>query len=255
MLKDIKLMEEEYQLLLKSYCDFGSESYIIRDHNKMIKLFKSNFGNHLLACEEEIEQVRENKFQKIIVIDQLGEKFQNGFRPLATYSCGGKFVGYSGDWFSYSTMQFACFSRGEVIYYLKMVKEKLELWHQQSIVYGDIKSDNILIDPIHKDIIFLDIDNIQIRDFPIDLMSSFVKNFVKNYGKVDEKLDSYMGNLLTLDMLYHGPFWYPEILEQLKVSFLPEELIKNNYYKNKKLAKEMVRVTPKYSGKYFIDSL
>lgn len=253
-LYNIELTKEEYQGMLYSYY-FSTEAYVTREGAYARKIFKTNFGQSNCS-KDEIEEIRENKFCKINTLFSFGKKFNNAFRPLSTYSYQGKFVGYRGRWFSYPDMQYEILDREDKIYYLKKIKEKLEQFHELGIVYGDIKDNNILLCYSLRDIILLDIDNMQVGSYSIDLLGKFAQNFISHYGNVDEKLDSYMMNLLTLEQLFESSGWYDEVLACLEVGFLPEEFREGHrLYKSKRLAREMSFVTSSYSGEYFIDQL
>lgn len=254
MIKDVRLTDAEYDFLNQAYCDKGSEGKIIRKGKYAIKLFNEDFGNEDYL-EDEIEEIRENKFNKIKLLYEKKDLLNNEFYPLETISYNGRFVGYKGYWFNYLTYQFACLSRKEHIFYLKKLREKLRIFHELGIVYGDIKDDNILIDVIKKDVIFLDLDNIKIDEYPIDMMNYYVKNFNFKYHNIDDKLDSYMLNLLTLDKLFPCYEWYNEVINRLELGYIPKCFLNSSYVKAKKLSHEMVNLDRKYSGKYFIDML
>ena len=252
-LPNIKLTKEEYKTLTEEefYFEFGSESKIFRDDIYIIKIFNENFG-HYLATKDEIETIRENKLQKIIILNNT-KGFNNKFKPLGTYSYEGKFVGYYGIYLEQSTLENLqpVFSTEQKIHYLKKIKEKLLEFHELGIIYGDVKSNNIFIDYKKDEIIFCDIDNIQIQEYPIDLMNSYAKEFVKKYGKTDKRLDSYMMNLLTIEQFIKNGH-YNKVLELIQDGFIPTEVDKNN---NRNLVRQMVYLTKNYSGKYLIDNM
>lgn len=249
ILPDIKLSEDEYISMKKCSAYHGSEGCVIRDGDYAIKIFKNNFGKKD-TCHEKIELTRENKFCKIKTLFRYGNLFDNEFYPLATYSYEGKFVGFHGPWLPYSSMNFSTLNMREKIFYLKKIRQKLESFHEIGIVYGDIKDDNIFIDTSSKKVTFVDIDNMKIGAYPMDLMSNSAKNFIANYGKVDKKLDSYMMNLLTIDLLQHHSGWYDEIIANLQLGFVPQKL---DIPQNKKLIYEMGHVGQSYCGGYLID--
>lgn len=131
-LSNIELSSEEYNYLVNeaNFFDYGSESHIIRDDEYVIKLFRKNFG-HEFVSDEEIEEIRENKLQKINFLHNM-KKFQNRFRPLATYSYQGKFVGYKGKYIDLPLLDDIPLMKEEKIHYLRLIKEKLELFHFMS---------------------------------------------------------------------------------------------------------------------------
>ena len=44
-------------------------------------------------------------------------------------------------------------------------------------------------------------DNVQLEDYPIDLITLYVRHFVSKYGKIDNVVDAYMHNIMTLQQL------------------------------------------------------
>lgn len=255
VLSNIKLSREEYDYLVNKahFFDYGSEAHIIRDGDYVMKLFRKNFG-HELVNDDEIESIRENKHQKIKILHGM-KTFDNEFRPLATYSYNGKFVGYKGKYLDLPNLGDISLNKEEKIHYLKLIRNKLALFHELGIVYGDVKFDNILIDTANRGkIIFVDIDNMKVLDHQIDMPNSFATDFLRKYGFVDKTLDSYMMNFLTIEQLINECFTYDyeDILNMLEVGFIPLEV---DCKKNKKLIREMVYVTEKYSGQYLIDNL
>lgn len=253
-LPNVKLSKNEYDSMKWAFLG-GSEAFVIKKGKYANKIFRPHFG-HKDFSEGEIEVVRENKLRKIEKIYLLGEKFPNAFKPIQSYSYQGKFIGYQGLWFSYPELRLTCLSLEEKIFYLKKIKEKLEVFHELGIVYGDIKDDNILINSETEEVIFLDIDNMQVGANSIDLVGRFAREFISHYGRIDEKLDSYMFNLLTIEYLCECSGWYDEVKERLKLGRIPVVCSYKDYYsRNKRLAREMVRVNSSYSGDYFIDAV
>ena len=250
-LPNIKLSTEEYnQLRTTYYFDYGSESQIIRDGKYIIKLFKEDFG-HCQASEKVIETIRTNKQQKLILLHSM-KTFANTLKPLATYSYQDKLVGYRGVYLECPTLQDTYLTKREKVHYLRQIKAKLELFHNQGIIYGDIKDDNIFIDTAHNNIIFGDIDNMQVFDYPIDTFNFHAKEFAFKYGTIDQKLDSYMFNLLTIQQFIDRDLMYDDIIHSLEACFIPPEI---NCQNNQKLIREIVYVNKNYSGKYLIDNL
>lgn len=250
-LENIELTEEEYYNLQGNWFDYGSESRVVREGDFVIKVFRDNFG-HDLYDEDEIEMVRENKFQKIVKLASMKD-FDNELILFATYSYHKKFVAYKMNYLSYPTLESLCLGEKELLFYLKLIKNKLLEIHELGIVYGDVKDDNIFVDLEQQRIVFGDIDNMQIGELSIDMMSTYAKNFVKSYGRVDEKLDSYMMNLMTLYQLRYYSGWYDEIIENLEWGFIPNK--KLTLPKNKKLVREMGHISRNYSGDYFVNHL
>lgn len=252
MLPNTELTKEEYcNLQYGGYFDYGSEAGIIKEGKFAIKFFQEDFG-HSEYTEDEIEYVRENKLQKILRIGSM-KNFDNGLVPLGTYSYQKKFVAYRMFYLRYPNFGNLCLGERETLQYLKLIKRKLLHFHKLGIVYGDIKDDNIFIDQEHQRIIFGDLDNMQLGTFPIDLMAYYAEDFVRNYGGIDEKLDSYMMNLMTLHQLNYYPGWYDRIVENLNCGFLVCDRLLHPKCRN--LVREMGHVDNSYSGEYFVDYL
>lgn len=259
MLPHIELSEEEYQKLWQcKFVGYGSEANVFRDGDEVVKIFRDDFGQKKLT-EEEVEEVRENKFQKIKLLASK-EIFDNPFKPLISYSYQGRFIGYRGKFFRCFDIQDS-FDFGvpdrevtfdEKVFYLKEIRRKLKLFHEDGLVYGDIKTDNILVDFSQQLVIFFDIDNMKVWDYPIDIKTHFANDFMHKYGVLDEKLDSYMMNLMTIELLCDCRGWYSEVIQMLENDYVPREVA---CPKNRVLAREMGHVDKNYSGQYFIDNL
>lgn len=248
MLLNRELTYEEYNYYRKAYFNYGSEATITKMGNSAIKLFFENFGcnDYLLDM---CEVIRENKFKKIKLLYDMKD-YKNGLRPLETFSLNGKFVGYRVEYLDCLVLQFTVLSIEEKIFYLKQIKDILLFYHELGIIYGDIKDNNIFIDKKKKRIIFGDIDNMKIGKYDIDSMSSFASNFISKYGMVDNNLDSYMFNLMTMEQFMKCDNWYYSVLENLSFGKIPQEL---NNYKSRKLVKEILDVNRNYREEYFID--
>lgn len=127
------------------------------------------------------------------------------------------------------------------------------MFHNLGIVYGDVFSTNIFIDEKQKDVIFCDVDNMKVLDYPIDMVNYIAVKFIDNYGFIDDKLDSYMLNLLTLEQFSPK---LKDILDILSSGYIPKNLTND---KNKRLIKKInyanKRTNRNYSGAYLIDNL
>lgn len=262
ILPNMQLSESEYNLLTKYHSEvtersFGSEAIVTQNGMYAEKIFRATFGKFRITPEK-IEQIRENKFHKVVALFKMGDTFPNQVKPLHTYSYQGKFVGYRTGWSASPLMEKIKVSldRDFCIIVLKKIREKLSEFHQLGIIYGDIKDNNIFVAIDNGEVVidFGDLDNMKVGDYAIDAFNKFSAEFVKDYGKVDEKLDSYMCNLLTLEYLNNCKWWYDDVVRNLEIGRLPGELnMPNNRNKSKVLIREMVQVTPQYSGDYFID--
>ena len=193
---NIKLTIDEYMRITEEQgFAKGGESIICKTDNRhtLYKFFRNPDNDFLIDMPE-------NKVKKIARLYQLNPNF--AVKPLSTISVGNYIVGYE---MTYNPNDIlfkgARLSREEKIEILKKAKVALEHFKELNIVYGDIKSNNILIDPQTGEIKFCDMDNIQLEEYPIDLITLYVRHFVSKYGKIDNVVDAYMHNIMTLQQL------------------------------------------------------
>lgn len=121
--------------------------------------------------------------------------------------------------------------------------------HDHEIIYGDIKGDNFFVNPYDGAIIPGDLDNMQVGDYSIDLMDSFASEFVDKYGYTDEKLDSHMHNLYTLETFMDcDMFGYIEVFDRIGIGDIPDGV-------NKARVKKLMNINSSYDGSYLIDEI
>lgn len=230
-----------------TFVNRGAESVILRKpkQNKVLKLFSPDIDG-----EENQKDIMENKLNKLVKLHNRQLKYLT--LPINTISCEGEFIGYEMNYcHDDEELLLAPLYTEEKIEILKRIKEILEYFYQWDIIYGDIKSDNILINRINGNITFCDIDNIQIQNNPMDLYPTELTSYHKKCGSFDERVHSYMHNLLTLSELGEQNAHYRDVVKFIK---------QDNYYdlvdeKGKIILKEMKSITPLYSGKYLIDTI
>lgn len=147
----------------------------------------------------EIIEMSDNKLKKITSLFEMNPEYS--VKPLSTITMDGRLIGYEMTYNRESRpLSVAKLDRTSTIEVLKRTKVALEHFASYDIVYGDIASRNILIDR-NRQIEFCDMDNVQIKDLPIDLQGKDLRRFTRAYGKTDEKADAYMHNLFTLQQL------------------------------------------------------
>ena len=171
----------------------GGEAVIFRTEkpNTLYKFFKDHNRNYI--------DMSENKFKKILELYKLN--LESAVRPLSTISVNGHLVGYEMTYNPDSvTLKNSGFDRQQKIAVLKRTKEILEYFRTQDITYGDVKSNNILIDRKTGNIEFCDMDNIRIGENPIDITDYELDFYLKN-GGLEEHIDAYMHSLMTLEAL------------------------------------------------------
>ena len=241
-LPNIELTKKELEYLDKNIYNCGAEGYVaISNKNTMYKIFRYDSSDI---------QTLENKKNKII---QLSKYDINGMtKPLSTLSINKEFIGYEMTYDSkdYEIRPELLNLKEKKIALLKL-KKTLEQLKEKEIIYADINERNILINSDGK-IKLCDIDNAQVGNYPIDIMASDAKNFLDSYTKgTDDKIHSYMHNLLTIRFLAEELF-----IEDEEGNIKVEEVL------NKVLTKKGIDILEEttypsvsYSGKYLINYL
>lgn len=245
-----ELSDLEYRYLKSAFDFSGKEAKIIRDGWQAIKFFNDDFGQDDVTIDQ-IEMIRENKLNKLILLNNKKE-YDEYLKPIKTYSYRGKFVAYKEIFIDSELFFDSVMSDDELLFYLRLIRETLAKYHSMGIVYGDIKDNNIFIDRKRKKILFCDIDNMKVEDYGIDLVGYFLQKFIDKYGKIDEKLDSYMFNLLAFDKIMKCQYWYWDVLERIEKEDVPMG-IKNS--DTKKLIRSMRKIDKNYQEEYVIDYL
>ncbi len=173
----------------------GGEAIICESgkHNSLYKIFYDIYT-------KEVVPLSDNKFKKILALHKMN--LEHSVKILSTISVNGQLFGYE---MSYDPLDIALnrtmLNRKQIIEVLKQSSEILKYYSRHDIIYGDVKSNNILINRKTGKTTFCDMDNIQIASLPIDLKGRELRHFLSQYGEVDYKADSYMHNLLTLQLL------------------------------------------------------
>lgn len=198
LLPNVELSKKEYGDLLFSKGIKGGEAKLVRDGNYIIKVFYKNFGYKKYSADcDEVGEIRENKFSKIKILSSLDSNVLGEIKPICTYTYNGRFVCYKMPYLIHPLLSDWRFSKEERLFYLSRMKETLLYLHDKGIIYGDVKKDNFFVNMSGGVVIPGDLDNMQVGNYSIDLMSGYARSFVDCYGCVDENLDSYMHNLCT----------------------------------------------------------
>lgn len=195
----------------------GGESVVYSsDDNTIYKIFTDPRNSKLVGMSE-------NKLQKILLIYQM--ELEHSVKPISTISYNGKLIGYEmiKEINSYSLRLLL---RKDRIEFLKQTRHILEYFASKDITYGDIKKDNILVSSQNGSFLFGDIDNVQIGEYPIDLITDDLAYFIDQYGSIDEHCDAYMHNLMTLKYLNYYADSYQDILCGIKDGTLPRRFTK-----------------------------
>lgn len=218
----------------------GGESVIYRTDKKdtLFKLFVDRNGNFI--------DMSDNKLQKIMALYQMN--LSHSVRPVSTVTVGKYLVGYEMS-YNPNAIEFkkAGLDYERKIEVLEKTKSILEYFASHDIVYGDVKSNNILLDPLTGEIEFCDMDNIQLGKYPMDLVVEYVQPF-KKCDKI-ELADAYNHNLMSLQQLGF-PSDYPTFREVLQA--LVRETYPTSFNEEAIPIFESMSLPRKFNGEYAI---
>lgn len=214
LIPTIKITEDEfsYQTTNQVFAD-GGESIIC--HTETPKTLDKFFVEQ---ATRKLIPMPDNKISKVSLLYQI--KPEQTIQPLALIAKNGIIIGYRMHHPEhYKTLEKAKLTRKTKVRAIRQSQEVLERLNSQDITYADIKSDNILVDERTGDIIFCDMDNARVRCYPVDIKSRDTMRYYEIYGQMDQTVDAYMHNLLTLQQLGYKdeiPEYYSDIILRLK---------------------------------------
>ena len=131
---------------------------------------------------------------------------------------------------------------------LKRARDIVLDFHENGIIHGDIKTDNVYFDP-RLGVSFLDLDNMKVGDNKADFVNTYVEDYLSKHGTFDETVDAYMFNLMTLEVLDRVPFGTPLLAHLQKADQFP-------CYRSSQATEiihDMQKPHPKVKEKYLID--
>lgn len=248
--RNLRISQKDYEYYRNRRFAMGGEGTIAYfDSNKVIKLFHNNFGQ---KEEEQIEKIRERKFRKIAIYATM-EDLKNPLRITDFVTYQDKFVGYV------QTLAPGYSLKGlssdldieEKLYILRQTKDILLDFHNNNIIYGDVRSDNIVYDPDSKIVTFVDVDNAQIEGIEPELKNGSLGYFYEQHGSFDEVVDSIEHNILTIQMLNNlgdDPMLYQYIADG-KLKEYTKTLA------TKRIIKDTKQPTKKTKERYLIDHI
>lgn len=167
----------------------GYESNIYYIYNLLIKVFKTDNIDIL-----------KNKRKKIEILNSLPIEC----KPILAIEKNGVSIGYAmKEMKNFKTLDDKLLStrKNLKIEELKKIKLELERLHKLGIIYGDLGLRNILTDG--DNFCFCDLDNCKINDYNFDMPNINQKLYLKRVQEIDEKLDDYMFNILTIGYIYN----------------------------------------------------
>lgn len=243
LMPNISLTEEQVRTLItRNKFDYGGEAVICHsaNPNTLYKIFVSPVNREPVV-------MRKNKEIKITKLHEL--KLPNSTIPLSTISMDGVLVGYEmTNAIGYYPFYIPDLTKEETINMLQKAKSTLEHFALEDVTYGDVKNDNLLVNPKTGEIMFCDMDNVRVGTREIDVAGYELQWFHQCYGQIDEKADAYMHNLLTLEMLnYRYVQHVQDILEIIKSGDNPE-----GYEEQAKKTLQSMLNPQEFDGEYII---
>lgn len=244
---NIEFSKEELEEIHENcFWNCGGEGNIYRipigRHNILLKLFYIPFEDRFCLPKRTIE----NKEKKITLLRDM--KLPNKVQVQKNIYLKNEFIGYAlNEAENYQDFCFNAFSTYQRMEFLKRLRRELQHFHELGIIYGDLKSDNVLSHVSNYKLGCLcNLDNVQVKDYPIDLMSSYVDEFLYQYGDADENLDWYVLNLLTLESVYH--------LDRTTIEPYHETRAFMDHYRgNSDALRSMQHINSHYEGKLLLD--
>ena len=241
LMPNIKITEADFQILRHAgEVATGGEATICRsDHpDTLFKIF--------LGTDEHLPGImNDNKYKKIL--NQYNNPLEHSVRPLSTISLNGELVGYEMTYDADDEILSSTLPRSELIEYLRQTKNILEYYASKDIIYGDIKRNNILVNRKTQTAKFCDMDNIQLGEYPIDLVGYDLACFRNDHGIIDDTTDAYFHNLLTLEQLTYPEKSFQSILYTLSRRNYPKRYQKSA----RRILDSMVRAE-NFQGEYVI---
>ena len=214
---DVNFDFEELKPIYKGY-----ESNIYYMYGLLIKIFKTN----------EID-ILKNKRKKIEILNSLPIEC----KPILAVEKNGINIGYAmKEMKNFYTLDNKLLStkKSSKINDLKKIKIELDQLHKYGIIYGDLAFKNILTNG--DNFCLCDLDNCKINDYNFDMTSFNQFLYLKRINEIDEKLDDYMFNILTIGYTYNIALSY--VLSYLREHNIPfrfnnkenREILNNMFY-------------------------
>ena len=194
----IKLSEDELKYITSNQkIFFGAEGIICESNSPytLYKLFPNSRDTYLMS---------DNKEKKILRLFDLDLDYIT--KPLSLISFNGDIIGYemvSGyDFCAYKDYQL---DKDELVYLLKETKKILEYFDSKDVIYGDLEFRNILFNRFTKEIMFCDMDNVQVGELSMDVIPFGLMEYESVRG-IDEGVHPFMHNRLTLRSFDLDPY-------------------------------------------------
>ena len=242
MLDNIQLSKREVLRLREKKINYGGESIIVRPDipNTIFKLYRQSVS----------DKERENKHQKLELIDSKDIRFIT--KPQGVLTCEDRIVGHAYD-YDRDDISFllAPLSLEEKILSLRRIKMILNYFKRNGIIFADLKSDNILINPKTGKIKFCDMDSVQIDGLKTSIHEEYLLPLFKD-GMLDERVHVYLHNLMVIDeLLTNTSDSYIDALEEIDL-----EKVKRIFNRDcQKIIEYIVKRKSNYYDLYLIDGI
>lgn len=242
MLDNIQLSKREVFRLREKKINYGGESIIVRPDipNTIFKLYRQSVS----------DKERENKHQKLELIDSKDIRFIT--KPQSVLTCEDRIVGHAYD-YDRDDISFllAPLSLEEKILSLRRIKMILNYFKRTGIIFADLKSDNILINPKTGKIKFCDMDSVQIDGLKTSIHEEYLLPLFKD-GMLDERVHVYLHNLMVIDeLLTNTSDSYIDALEEIDL-----EKVKRIFNRDcQKIIEYIVKRKSNYYDLYLIDGI
>lgn len=222
----MKTIELDNKIIENGQIYRGFESKIYKKGDILYKIFDKE------TCNEEAIK---NKVAKLELIKDLDI---NVTKPIDLVKKEDKIVGYTmKDYKEYRSLNSFDRNNKKKIENLKKVKEELEKLHDNGIIYGDLRLDNIL--EHDGSILFCDVDNVNIAGHDFDVTCYCQNKYIEKFG-LDKNIDNYMLNVITITYLKRIMELY--CVEYIKDHHLPF-IIDNK--ENREIAENMIKMKKK----------
>lgn len=209
-LPNININESTLKRILKTRISSGGEAIICRSFksNSLFKImvdtsYKRYCDSFGMPSSFDKIMMSDQKFEKIKILYEL--QLENSVQPLSTLTMNDRLIGYE---MTYDKNDISLASvktsRYELIHFLMKSSEVLQYYNRNNIVYGDVSSNNLLINRATGMVKFCDMDNIWIYGLPNDAMGRnlLVYNLL---GGPLQYTDAYMHNVMTLENFQNNP--------------------------------------------------
>ena len=203
-LEEVKLEESAYRFSLNNVINYGAESVLTlgRSKDTVFKLFHPDY-----LLDPRIGERKEKKIKLLAQAESVGEI---SFFPkiVAALTYDDDFVGYEmtfSDEDNSLDLMKDYLSRDEMIKVLRDLKKEIICLnsHPLKIVYGDLGDTNVLVNQNDFTVSLCDVDNVSILGMGFEVMRPIQEEYLKKHkGKITPRLDMYMHNVLTRDLIF-----------------------------------------------------